>query len=67
MGHTFCAINLAEVGQIEEAQAHMKEYLKLRPAMHVNYWEGAWKDDFQNSDDLERILDAMHKAGLRRF
>ena len=66
-GHMWSAINLVELGQDREAQAHMKEYLKPRPYRHVNFWEGYWKDEFQNPADLERILNAMHKAGLRRF
>ena len=45
----------------------MKEYLKLWPATNVDWWEGLLKDEFQNSADMERILDAMHKAGMRRF
>ena len=66
-GHLWSAINLVELGQKEQAQAHMKEYLKIKPNAIVNWWEAEWKEEFQNPDDLERILNAMHKAGMRRF
>jgi TolB-like protein len=66
-GHLWSAINLVELEQIEKAQAHMKEYLKLWPATNVNMWDWRLKNDFQNPADLEPILNAMHKAGLRRW
>ena len=67
-GHMWSAINLVGIGQNEQAKAHMKEYLKLAPHRpFVNYLEWHWKGRFQNPDDLERILDAIHKAGMRRF
>jgi tetratricopeptide (TPR) repeat protein len=66
-GHMWMAINLVELGKIEQAQAHMREYLKSWPTVHVGWWEGYWKDRFQNPTDLERILNAMHKAGMQRF
>jgi TolB-like protein/Tfp pilus assembly protein PilF len=63
-GHMWCAANLVELGQIEQAQAHMKEYLSLIPDAIVNVFEGIYKDRFQNPDDLKRICSALHKAGL---
>ena len=66
-GHLWSALNLVELGQIEQAQAHMKEYLKIWPTTNVNWWEGRMEAEFQNPVDLERILNAMHKAGMRRF
>ena len=66
-GHMWMAINLVELGKIEQAQAHMREYLKSWPSVHVGWWEGYWRDRFQNPADFEQILNAMHKAGMRRF
>jgi tetratricopeptide (TPR) repeat protein len=66
-GHLWSAINLFEFGQIEQAQAHMKKYLKLWPTTSVDFWEQRLKNEFQNPADLERILGAMHKAGMSRF
>ena len=66
-GHMWMAINLVELGKIEQAQAHMREYLKSWPTVHVGWWEGYWRDRFQNPADFEQILNAMHKAGMRRF
>ena len=63
-GHMWMAINLVELGKIEQAQVHMREYLKTHPTFHVGFFEGIWKDRFQNPTDLERILNAMHKAGV---
>jgi TolB-like protein/class 3 adenylate cyclase/Tfp pilus assembly protein PilF len=63
-GHMLMAINLVELGKIEQAQAHMREYLKTHPTLHLGFFEGMWKDRFQNPTDLERILNAMHKAGI---
>ena len=66
-GHLWCAINLVELGQIEQAQSHMKECLKMWPRQLVNKEEGYWKDKIQNPADLERMLNAMHKAGMPRL
>ena len=66
-GHWCNAIILVELEQIEQAQAHMKEYLEFYPLAMVNVYEGLYKDRFQNAADLERICDSMHKAGMRRF
>jgi adenylate cyclase len=66
-GHMLCAINLVELGQIEQAQAHMKEYLKVKPGIIVNNLEAFWRDRIQNPADLERMLNAMHKAGMPRY
>jgi hypothetical protein len=70
----FCIINgenyLAELGQIEQAQVHMKEYLNLANLQYwgnVNGWEAYFKNRFQNPVDMDRILNAMHKAGMRRW
>jgi hypothetical protein len=60
-GHLYIAINLVGLGQIEQAQAHMKEYVRRFT------WEGYYKNKFQSPADYERILDAMLKAGMRRF
>ena len=70
MGHLWIAINLVELGQQEQAQDHMKEHLKLSDFQYfgnVNAWEGYYKDKIQNPADMERILNAMHKAGMLRF
>ena len=66
-GHAWCAINLVELGQTEQAQAHMTEFLKAYPRATVNYWEGYYKTKFQNPADLERVLNALHKAGMKRY
>jgi TolB-like protein/class 3 adenylate cyclase/Tfp pilus assembly protein PilF len=67
-GHLYIAINLVGLGQIEQAQAHMKEYVRRFVWIPtVSYWEGYYKNKFQNPADYERILDAMLKAGMRRF
>ena len=66
-GYLWIAINFVGLGQKEQAQAHMKEYLKINPGAIVDWLEAAWKDEFQNPADLERILDAAHKTGMRRF
>ena len=66
-GHLWSAINLVALGQIEQAQAHMKEYIKIWPTTSVDFWEQRLKNEFQNPADMERILDAMHKAGMSRF
>jgi adenylate cyclase len=66
-GHMYCAINLVELGQIEQAQAHMKEYLKVKPGIIVNNLEAWYRDRIQNPADLERMLSAMHKAGMPRY
>jgi len=66
-GHWWCAVNLVELGQIEQAQAHMKEYLSLLPGANANVFEGLYKDRFQNPEDLERICTAINKAGLRWY
>jgi TolB-like protein/class 3 adenylate cyclase len=63
-GHMWMSINLVELEKIEQAQAHMREYLKTHPRLHLGFFEGIWKDNFQNPADLERILNAMHKAGM---
>jgi tetratricopeptide (TPR) repeat protein len=65
-GHLWCAINLVELGQIEQAQSHMTEHLKFRHKPLVNKEEGYWKDRIQNPADLERMLNAMNKAGMPR-
>jgi hypothetical protein len=67
-GHLYIAINLVGLGQIEQAQAHMKEYVRRFTWIPtVNFWEGYYKNKFQSPADYERILDAMLKAGMRRF
>jgi tetratricopeptide (TPR) repeat protein len=66
-GHLWCAINLVELGQIEQAQSHMTEHLKFRHKPLVNKEEGYWKDRIQNPADLERMLNAMNKAGMPRL
>ena len=66
-GHMYCAINLVELGQIEQAQAHMKEVLKLKPGLIVNQLEGPYRARIQNPADLERMLNAMHEAGMPRL
>jgi tetratricopeptide (TPR) repeat protein len=66
-GHLYCAKNLVELGQIDQAQAHMKEYLKLEPGVIVNNLEPYWRDLIQNPADLERMLNATHKAGMPRY
>jgi hypothetical protein len=66
-GHMWMSINLVELEKIEQAQAHMREYLKTHPRLHLGFFEGIWKDNFQNPADLERILNAMHKAGMGRL
>jgi TolB-like protein/Tfp pilus assembly protein PilF len=66
-GHFSSAINLVELGQIEQAQAHMKEVLKLKPGLIVNQLEGPYRARIQNPADLERMLNAMHEAGMPRL
>ena len=66
-GRTGSTAVIDELGKIEQAQVHMREYIKTHPTLHLGFFEGIWKDTFQNPTDLERILNAMHKAGMRRL
>jgi len=62
--HEMMAISLVGLGQNEQAQTHMKEFLKIRPGVTVQGRGGYMRRDYPNEADLERILDALRKAGM---
>jgi adenylate cyclase len=62
-GHVFLAANLAQLGQLDEAHAEAAEILRIDPKYTI---EGTQKQLalFKRTEDVERFLDGLRKAGL---
>jgi len=55
--------SLVGLGQIEEANALTVEVLKLDPNFSLENWQKS--RFYKDSEDLERHLNALRKAGLK--
>ena len=58
------AISFVGLGQIEQAQSNMKEFMKIRPGVTVGGRGWYMERDYPNKADLEKILDFLRKAGM---
>ncbi len=62
-GHVNLAICYAELGRLEEARAEVATAQKLIPSLSLETARQTWP--YKNPADLERILAALRKAGLK--
>jgi adenylate cyclase len=53
----------AELGRVEEARSFMAEALESNPKLSLAFYKRMWP--FKNPAHLQRILDALSKAGLK--
>lgn len=62
-GHVFLAANLAQLGQLDEAHAEAAEILRIDPKYTI---DGTQRQLalFKRTEDVERFLDGLRKAGL---
>jgi adenylate cyclase len=58
------AICYAELGRLEEAQTEMAEVLRLTPNASLEVVRQSLP--FKDPADIERMLDGLRKAGLKR-
>ena len=61
--HVNLAACYAEVGKMEEAQAEIATVKKLYPDLFLEEARQRWP--YKNPGDLERLLAALRKAGLK--
>lgn len=63
MGHVWLAANLAQLGQLDEAEAEAAEVLRLDPKYTI---EGTQRQfsRFKRPEDAEHLFDGLRKAGL---
>jgi tetratricopeptide (TPR) repeat protein len=61
--HRGLAATYAEMGQEKEAQAEAAEILRLNPAFNVDLFRA--RDPLKNQADLDRLIGALRKAGLK--
>ena len=61
-GHVNLASVLGEMEKIKEAKAIAKTVLEMDPYFSINAYGGGLS--YRNSEDLERILNGLRKAGL---
>ena len=57
------AATYAELGREKEARAEVAEVLRINPAYSVERYRG--RAPFKNQADLDRVIAALHKAGLK--
>ena len=60
--YTYLAACCVELGEIEKAKSYIEALLRLMPGASVKYFEET--QPFKNNSDLNRLLDALRKAGL---
>ena len=61
-GHILLAASYGAAGQLDKAHRALTEFLKPRPGYTLgNYADGEF---YRNTDDLNRVLDGLRKAGL---
>jgi adenylate cyclase len=62
-GHVFLAANLAQLGRLDEARAAAAEILRIDPKYTI---DGTQRQLalFKRTEDIERFLDGLRKAGL---
>ena len=57
------AATYAEMGREKEAQAEAAEVMRLNPAFNVDLFRA--RDPLKNQADLDRLIAALRKAGLK--
>ncbi len=60
--HVLLAAAYGKLGRENEAQAALAEFLKPRPYYTLRHY--AQGEFYKNTEDLERVLDGLRKAGL---
>jgi adenylate cyclase len=59
--HAVLAINLAHLGEIEEASVALDECERLKPGFAENWVRNR---QYRNPSDIAHLMDGLHKAGL---
>ncbi|MFC1580205.1 tetratricopeptide repeat protein, partial [Thermodesulfobacteriota bacterium] len=59
----FLAASYSEIGKEKEARATAQRLLKINPKFTLKSWRYARV--YKNPEDTERLLNALHKAGLK--
>jgi len=60
--HQWLAATYAQVGQMDDAQTHVKEYLRLYPGISLRHLAKILP--YKIKRDLDHLLDGLRKAGL---
>jgi adenylate cyclase len=60
--HQWLAASYAQVGQMDDARAHVKEYVRLYPGVSLRHLAKILP--YKSKRDLDHLLDGLRKAGL---
>ncbi len=60
--HQWLAASYAQVGQMDDARTHAKEYLRLYPGVSLRHLAKILP--YKSKRDLDHLLDGLRKAGL---
>jgi adenylate cyclase len=63
MGHVWLAANLAQLGQLDEAQAEAAEVLRLDPKFTIDGTQKQFSR-FKRPEYAAHLFDGLRKAGL---
>jgi len=63
--HTHLAVTYILLGREEEARAEVAEILRISPKFSLEHYAKMVTTVYKNPADVERIIDALRKAGLK--